>query len=87
VIGTMDAGVAVKCADIDSAELLIDIGRAERAPYFHRSWVLLPWDRLDDAELHDRIVASYRVIRDRLPKKIQATLTPAPTRSSPPETR
>ncbi|WP_209427281.1 MmcQ/YjbR family DNA-binding protein [Pararhodobacter sp. SW119] len=87
VIGTMDTCVAVKCADIDSAELLIDLGRAERAPYFHRSWVHLPWDRVDDAELRDRIVGSYQVIRDKLPKKVQAALAPAPTRPSPPATR
>jgi predicted DNA-binding protein (MmcQ/YjbR family) len=73
-VGTMDTGVAVKCADAEAAELLIDLGRAERAPYFHRSWVLIPWDRVEDDELRDRIVASYRIIRGKLPKKVQAEL-------------
>jgi len=73
-VGTMDTGVSVKCADIESAELLIDLGRAERAPYFHRSWVLIPWDRVADDELRDRIEASYRLIREKLPKKVQAAL-------------
>ena len=73
-VGMMDTGVAVKCADVEAAELLIDLGRAERAPYFHRSWVLIPWDRVEDDELRDRIVASYRIIRGKLPKKVQAEL-------------
>jgi len=73
-IGSMDTGVSVKCADGESAELLIDLGHAERAPYFHRSWVLIPWDRVADDELRDRVVASYRLIRGKLPKKVQASL-------------
>jgi predicted DNA-binding protein (MmcQ/YjbR family) len=74
LIGTMDTGVSVKCADVEPAQLLIDLGRAERAPYLHRSWVLIPWNRVEDDELRDRIVASYRLIRDKLPKKVQAAL-------------
>ncbi len=74
VIGSMDTGVSVKCADGEAAQLLIDLGRAERAPYFHRSWVHIPWDRVEDDEMRDRIVASYGLIRDKLPKKVQAAL-------------
>ena len=74
LIGTMDAGVSVKCTDVETAQLLIDLDRAERAPYLHRSWVLIPWDRVEDNELRDRVVASYRLIRDKLPKKVQAAL-------------
>jgi predicted DNA-binding protein (MmcQ/YjbR family) len=77
VIGSMDTGVSVKCADGEAAQLLIDLGRADRAPYFHRSWVLVPWDRVPDEELRDRLLASYRTIRDGLPKKVRATLGPA----------
>lgn len=39
VVGVMEDGVSVKCADVDTARLLIDMGRAVRAPYFHASWV------------------------------------------------
>jgi predicted DNA-binding protein (MmcQ/YjbR family) len=74
VVGSMDTGVSVKCADAEAAQLLIDLGRAERAPYFHRSWVLIPWDRVPEDELRDRILASYRTIRAGLPKKVQAAL-------------
>lgn len=74
VIGTMDTGVSVKCADIDTAQLIIEMGRAERAPYFHRSWVHIPWGLVPDEELRERIETSYRLIRARLPKKVQATL-------------
>ncbi len=74
VIGSMDGGVSVKCVDIETAQLLIEMGRAERAPYFHRSWVFLPWDRVSDDELRERISTSYRIIRASLPKKVQAGL-------------
>ena len=78
VIGTMDQGVSVKCRDVETASLLIEVGRAERAPYFHRSWVLLPWDLVPDDELTERLVTSYRLIRAGLPKKVQAALAPVP---------
>ena len=79
VTGAMDDhGVSVKCADTDTAELLIEMGRAFRAPYLHRSWVRLPWGLVADDELRDRLTTSYRIIRAGLPKKLQAALSPAP---------
>jgi predicted DNA-binding protein (MmcQ/YjbR family) len=73
VIGSLDTGVSVKCADIETAALLIEVGRAERAPYFHRSWVHVPWGTPED-EIADRLDTSYRLIRASLPKKVQAAL-------------
>jgi len=78
VVGTMDTGVSVKCPDAETAALLIEVGRAERAPYFHRSWVHLPWGMVEDAELHDRLTESYRIIRAGLTKRVQAGLAPLP---------
>lgn len=74
VIGTMNGGVSVKCADAETAALLIEVDRAERAPYFHRSWVHIPWGRVGDDELRERIVTSYRLICEKLPRKVQAAL-------------
>lgn len=75
VIGAAaDHGVSVKCADADTARMLIELGRAERAPYFHPSWVRLPWGRVADEELADRLRGSYRIIRAGLPRKVQAGL-------------
>ena len=72
-VGAMaDHGVAVKCLDIDTAALLVEMGRALRAPYFHASWVRLPWGLVPDAELRERIATSYRLIRAGLPKKVSA---------------
>lgn len=73
-VGAMDQGVSVKTADIDSAQFLIEMGRAERAPYFHRSWVIVPWGLAGEDELRDRLVTSYDLIRSKLPKKVQAAL-------------
>lgn len=77
-IGAMNDGVSVKCADVDTARLLIDMGRAVRAPYFHASWVLIPWQQVPDAELCDRLSASYRLIRASLTRKVQAGLGDLP---------
>jgi predicted DNA-binding protein (MmcQ/YjbR family) len=75
VVGAIeDHGVSVKCADAETAQLLIDMGRAERAPYLHRSWVRLPWGLVPEDALRARIDQSYRIIRAGLPKKVQAGL-------------
>jgi len=50
-------------------------GVGVRAPYFHRSWVNLPWGTSED-ELRHRLTASYRLVRFSLTKKAQAQLNP-----------
>ncbi|MBE2276833.1 MAG: MmcQ/YjbR family DNA-binding protein [Rhodobacteraceae bacterium] len=67
-------GVAVKCADVETAQLLIEVGRARRAPYFHASWVSIPWGLVAEEELAERIETSYRLIRGKLPRAVQAGL-------------
>ena len=71
-----DHGVDVKCADIETAQLLIEKGRALPAPYFHKSWVRAPWGLVDEAELRERITNFHLTIRASLPKKVQAALGP-----------
>lgn len=53
--------------------MLIEAGIGTRARYFHASWITLPLDAPHE-ELHHRLLASYRLVRDALPKKVQATL-------------
>ncbi len=72
-IGAVMPGVSVKCADIETATMLIDAGVGERAPYFHRSWVLL-FETVSDDELRHRILSSYRLIRAGLPAKMRNSL-------------
>jgi predicted DNA-binding protein (MmcQ/YjbR family) len=76
VVGMADDGVSVKCPDVETAALLIEVGRAKRAPNFHRSWVRVPWGLASDDELRDRMTESYRLIRSGLTKKVQAALPP-----------
>lgn len=76
-IGAMQPGVAVKTADIETASMLIDAGVGVRAPYFHRSWVLLPED-VDPDEMRHRVLSSYDIVRGGLTKKVQATLPERP---------
>lgn len=78
-IGAMGDGVSVKTGDIETAMALIEMGRGERAPYFHRSWIRLPFARIGAKdisadELRERIETSYRIVRSKLPKKVQAEL-------------
>ncbi len=79
--GSMGTGVSLKTADIETATALIDMGRATKAAYLHRSWVFVPFDRIgpDDItedELRERLLTSYRLVRGKLPKKVQAGLAP-----------
>ena len=73
IIGASNERVAVKTDGIETAEMLIEAGIAERAPYFHKSWVALPLDAPED-ELCHRIEVSYGLIRGALTKKAQAAL-------------
>lgn len=72
-IGATIPGVAVKTPDIETSAMLIEAGVGSKAPYFHRSWVLLPTDVADD-ELWHRIVTSYDLVRSKLPAKIRKSL-------------
>lgn len=74
IIGQMGDGVSVKTDHADTARLLIEAGRAIRAPYLHASWARIPFGVVPDAELSERISRSYALIRAGLPKKLQATL-------------
>lgn len=77
LIGTADDGVSVKTPDIETAQMLIDAGVAERARYFHKSWVHLPWGSAAD-ELRHRIEVSYDLIRGGLTKKARSALPQRP---------
>ncbi|SPH17744.1 hypothetical protein DEA8626_01271 [Defluviimonas aquaemixtae] len=76
-IGAVMPGVSVKTDSVETAEMLIDAGVGVKAPYFHRSWVNLPFES-DEAELRHRIESSYRLVRAGLPKKVRAVLPPGP---------
>ena len=76
-LSAIDEAVSVKCRDVETAQMLIDIGRAERASYFHRSWVRIPLGSrctVQEDELAERLLTSYRVIRAALPKRVQGKL-------------
>ena len=74
-IGAVVAGVSVKTDSVETAEMLIDAGVGAKAPYFHRSWILLPFETEDDV-LRDRLSESYRLVRKSLTKKAQRALPP-----------
>jgi predicted DNA-binding protein (MmcQ/YjbR family) len=74
-IGAVMPGVSVKTDSVETAEMLIETGVGVKAPYFHRSWVNLPWGTPKD-ELRHRLAASYRLVRSSLTKKAQAELDP-----------
>jgi predicted DNA-binding protein (MmcQ/YjbR family) len=78
-MGAMNTGVSIKCADPSEAAMLIDLGRAEPAPYLTRGgWVLVRWGTMDRDELRARLTRSYLTVRRGLPKRIQASLGPEP---------
>ena len=66
-------GVSLKTDSVETAQMLIDAGVAKKAPYFHRSWVLVPFD-IDPAEATHRIAVSYAIIAKSLTKKTRDAL-------------
>ena len=67
-------GVAVKTPDTETASMLIEVGVAERARYFHRSWVWFAYDRADADEVRHRLGQSYDLIRATLKKSVRDAL-------------
>ncbi len=74
-MGTVSDGVSLKTPDIETGQMLIDVGAAKKAPYFHRSWVLIPFGA-DEDELRHQIARSYDLVRASLTKKAQGSLPP-----------
>ena len=78
-VGGYGDGVDVKCPDVETARMLIDMGGVTKAPYMHASWIRVPFnDALTEADLRHRILTSYRLVRAGLTKKLQATLGDLP---------
>ncbi len=67
-------GVCTKTDSVETAQMLIDAGAAARAPYFHKSWVLVSF-QTDPSEMQHRLAVSYEIIVKGLPKKVQASLS------------
>ena len=74
-IGSVLPGVSVKTDSIETAEMLIAAEVGKKAPYFHRSWILLPFEAPEE-ELRHRLRQSYKIVRATLTKKAQAKLDP-----------
>jgi len=75
-IGAVMPGVSVKTDSVETATMLIEAGVAGRAPYFHRSWVNVPFETGEE-ELRHRIATSYRLIVAGLPRKVRDSLAKA----------
>ncbi|MCF6316850.1 MAG: MmcQ/YjbR family DNA-binding protein [Marinosulfonomonas sp.] len=52
-------GVSLECADAPTADLLIDMNRAKKAPYLPRGgWVLIEWNTMQADEVAERLARS-----------------------------
>jgi len=69
-------GVCVKTDSTETAAMLIDAGAATKAPYFHKSWVLVSFGSAEE-ELRHRIAVSYDIIFKALPKKVREEIAQA----------
>ncbi|HMQ57323.1 MAG TPA: MmcQ/YjbR family DNA-binding protein [Rhizobiaceae bacterium] len=74
-IGAVTPGVVVKCADAETAQMLREAGVGRAAPYFHKSWLLLP-ETTPPTDLAARLVLSYDLIREKLPAGVRRALPP-----------
>lgn len=66
-------GFCTKTDSVETAQMLIDAGAATKAPYFHKSWVLVSFD-VDAEEAAHRIATSYDIIFKALPKKTRGAI-------------
>ncbi len=69
-------GFCTKTDSVETAQMLIDAGAATKAPYFHKSWVLVGFD-VEAEEAAHRIATSYDIIFNALPKKTRETIKSA----------
>ena len=69
-------GVSVKTPDAETAAMLIAAGVAEKAPYFHRSWVRFDYDRAAADEVFHRLGRSYDIVRASLKRADRDALPP-----------
>lgn len=67
-------GVCVKTDSVETAQMLIDAGAGTKAPYFHKSWILVGFDG-DADELRHRIAVSYDIVFKGLTKKARTEIT------------
>lgn len=73
--GTGPLRATMKCADTETADFLIEIGVAVRAPHLPRGgWVQIPLAGLDDDDLAARLATSYDTVRAGLPAAARAAL-------------
>ena len=66
-------GFCAKTDSIETAQMLIDAGAATKAPYFHKSWVLVSMD-VDADEAAHRVATSYDIVRKGLTKRVRDAL-------------
>ena len=69
-----DDHVVVRCADRETARMLIEAGIGGKPAYFQGAWVRLDLASLDSDEAAHRVRMSYEAVRAGLTKKAQAAL-------------
>ncbi len=70
--GDYAEGVTLKCRDVETADMLVEVGAAQKARYLTRGgWVCFAWD---DETLPDRLQDSYDVVVAKLTKAQRAAL-------------
>ena len=80
IMGVQGEGITLKCPDPDTAQHLIDMGRAEVAPYLKRGgWIFVREGTMPQDELKSRLTSAYLTVRRALPKKVQKELGPEPS--------
>lgn len=71
-----DDHAVVRCADAETARMLIDAGAARKPAYFRGAWVRLDLPGLDPEEAGHRVDISFRTIRAGLTRKAREALPP-----------
>ncbi|BAQ68604.1 hypothetical protein NHU_01446 [Rhodovulum sulfidophilum] len=67
--------ISVKCADPEFAAMLIETGRAQKAPYLPRGgWISVGFGAQDTDEMAHRLRESHATVRASLPRRVREGL-------------
>ena len=70
--------LTVKAPDAEIRAMLIDVGVAEAHSHLPRgNWMVLLLDKLEQADVLERLSASYSLIFPSLPKRVREDISPS----------
>ncbi len=75
ILNPGESRLTVKAPDAEIRAMLIEVGVAQAHSHFPRgNWMVLLLDKLDEADVLERLKASYNAVFPNLPKRVKVSL-------------